>query len=388
MNHAAPAPGDGAPLLKSTTKLATRLSFLIPGIGIACWAPLVPFAKKQIGLDEASLGFLLLFLGMGSVMAMPMAGGLAAKVGSRRVIAVGSVGVALVLPMLALASAQWELATALFFFGASLGAVDVAANIHGIEVEQREGRPMMSNFHGFYSFGGLAGSALMTALLTAGVRPFAATIGVSVLLMVALGVAVPSLLRTRSSNDAPFFVRPRGIVLLIGVLIFIVFLIEGALLDWSAVILEESRGVEEARAGIGFVLFSLAMAVTRFAGDGVIARFGGRKVLLGGSLLASAGLALVVAAPWTWLAIGGFLVIGFGAATLVPVLFSAAGRQKVMPVDLAISAISIMGYTGILAGPAAIGFIAKQVSLPGAFSLLAAMVLVVAFFSRIGERPA
>jgi len=245
--------------------------------------------------------------------------------------------------------------------------------------------PMMSNFHGFYSFGGLAGSALATALLTFGITPLATTLGVALLLLACLAVSAPRLLAVRSSNDAPFVVRPRGIVLLIGTLTFIVFLIEGALLDWSAVILKEDRGLAEARAGIGFVLFSLAMTIARFTGDRVIARWGGPRVLFGGSLLASAGLAMVVFSPWNWLAIGGFMVIGFGAANLVPVLFSAAGRQKVMPVDLAISAISIMGYAGILAGPAAIGLVAKYLSLPGAFLLLGLMVLAVARFSRLGR---
>lgn len=383
MNTTAPIP-DPAGKSSAATLLATRLSFLIPGVGIACWAPLVPYAKQQIGLDEAQLGFMLLFLGTGSVVAMPLAGGLSGKIGSRPVIAAGSIGIALALPLLALASGQWQLAAALFVFGASLGAVDVAANIHGIEVERREGVPMMSNFHGFYSFGGLAGSALATALLTLGVKPLATTLGVTFLLLACLAVSAPRLLAIRSGNDAPFFVCPRGIVLLIGTLTFIVFLVEGALLDWSAVILKEDRGIQEARAGIGFVLFSLAMTLARFTGDRVIARWGGPRVLLFGSLLASAGLALVVASPWNWLAIGGFLVIGFGAANLVPVLFSSAGRQKVMPVDLAISAISIMGYAGILAGPAAIGLVAKYLSLPGAFLMLGVMVLAVAKFARLG----
>lgn len=379
------APPTAAVPPQSTLRFATRLSFLIPGVGIACWAPLVPFAKQQIGLDEAQLGMLLLFLGTGSVVAMPLAGGLAGKIGSRVVIAVASIGIACVLPFLAMAATQWQLAAALFFFSAFLGAVDVAANIHGIEVEQRAGVPLMSNFHGCYSLGGLAGSALVTGMLSAGMSSLASTICVSVFLLLCVAISVPRLLEVRSASDAPFFVRPRGIVLLIGTLTFIVFLVEGALLDWSAVILKESRGVAEANSGIGFVLFSLAMTVTRFTGDRVTARWGGRRVLLLGSLLASAGLALVVTAPWTWLAIAGFLLIGFGAANLVPVLFSSAGRQKIMPVDLAISAISITGYAGILAGPAAIGFIAKYLSLGGAFLLLAIMVLSVTKFSRVAS---
>jgi MFS family permease len=381
-NAGGPQSGDG---MLPRLRLATRLTFFIAGMGIACWAPLVPYAKAKLDLDEAGLGMMLLFLGAGSVSAMPVAGGLSTRFGSRSVILGGVIGLILILPLLSVVTAPWQLSLCLALFGASLGAVDVAANIHGVEVEHRAGVPMMSNFHGFYSIGGLAGSGAMTLLLTNGVSPWTATLSASMLGLFCALIAGPRLIATRPESGTPFFVRPRGIVLLIGCLTFIIFLLEGALLDWSAVLLEETRGMPESRAGTGYALFSLAMAIGRLTGDRLTARWGGAKILLHGSILTAGGLACVILAPSTGVALIGFPILGLGAANLVPVLFSTASRQTVMPKDLAISAISVMGYAGILAGPAAIGFIAGFTGLEGVFGILAAAVLTLAFFSRIGS---
>jgi MFS family permease len=365
------------------SKLATRIAFFLAGMGVSCWAPLVPYAKTKIGLDEAALGLLLLYLGIGSVIAMPIAGGMAAKFGSRRVIITAAIGIITILPLLAIASTSFSLAAALAIFGASLGAIDVAANIHGTEVEHREGVPLMSNFHGFYSIGGLAGSGAMTLLLTRQVTPFAATIFASLFGLGCMLVAAPRLLAAQPDHQAPFFVRPHGVVLVIGILTFTLFLVEGAMLDWGAVLLHEGRGMPAKEAGLGYVLFSLAMTCGRLTGDRVTAKWGGSRILFHGAWITATGLAGIVFAPDKLIALAGFLVVGIGAANLVPVLYSAAGRQTAMPKDLAISAISIMGYSGILIGPAAIGFFAKLTSLPTTYGALAIMTLGVAALSRV-----
>lgn len=376
MTQSIPLPTPGG-------KLATRLAFFLAGMGVSCWAPLVPYAKIKIGLNEADLGLLLLYLGIGSVIAMPLAGGMAAKFGSRRVILIAAAGIITVLPLLALASTSFCLAVALAIFGASLGAIDVAANIHGTEVEHREGVPLMSNFHGFYSIGGLAGSAAMTFLLMRQVSPLFATICASLFGLGCILVAAPRLLAAQPDHQAPFFVRPRGVVLVIGTLTFTVFLVEGAMLDWGAVLLHEARGMLASEAGIGYVLFSLAMTCGRLTGDRITSKWGGTRVLFHGAWITSAGLACIVFVPGTPLALLGFLVVGLGAANVVPVLYSATGKQTAMPKDLAISAVSIMGYSGILVGPAAIGFFAELTSLPITFGVLALLTLGVAALSGI-----
>jgi len=365
------------------SRLATRIAFFVAGFGISCWAPLVPHVKDKIGADEALLGSLLLCLGLGSVIAMPLAGALSSRMGSRPVIVTGGIGMACVLPLLALAPDVWALGFSLALFGAFLGALDVAANIHATEVQKLAGTPLMSNFHGFYSIGGLAGAGYMTALLSLKLAPLPAAISACVLMLGAMLAAAPRLMRGRpeDSEGAAFFVMPRGVVLLIGLLAFILFLLEGAILDWSAVILNEARGMLKEHSGIGYTLFALAMTLGRLTGDPTVARFGAVKILLGGSLLTALGVAVVVFVP-SHFGAAGFFLIGLGAANLVPLLFTATSRQTAMPSSQAISAASIMGYAGVLLGPALVGYLGKSIGLVPAFGWIGGFVLLVAVCAR------
>lgn len=368
------------------SRLATRLVFFIVGFGMSCWAPLVPYVKSRIGADEAELGLLLLCLGLGSVISMPLAAGLSGRWGCRTVLLLSSLGIAISLPILAFAPTVPALVFALLFFGASIGVIDVAANIHGTEVQNAAGVPLMSNFHGMYSVGGLAGAGAMTLMLAVGMKPLPATLVAMSFLFYCVWLSAPGLLRTKSASDAPFFVLPQGITLLIGMLAFIIFLVEGAMLDWSAVLLSEERQIPTDKAGIGYALFALAMTVGRLTGDRTIKRFGERKVLLFGSLLTTAGTVVLIFVPIPLLSLSGFLVIGYGAANLVPVLFTAAGSQKSMPKEFAIAAVSFMGYAGVLCGPAFVGFLAKATGLLAGFGVLGAAVLILALFSgKIGR---
>ena len=193
---------------RPATRLATRLAVLVAGFGIACWAPLVPFAKTRLGVDDGVLGLLLLSLGIGSVVAMLLTGVMSARYGSKPIIIAGGLGLALVLPLLAIASSPATLALALFAFGAALGSIDVAMNIHAVEVERDAGRPLMSGFHALFSIGGFAGSALMTALLSLQLGALACTLICSVLMLVAMLAAWPRLLRSVQVLDGPLFVLP------------------------------------------------------------------------------------------------------------------------------------------------------------------------------------
>jgi MFS family permease len=184
-------------------------------------------------------------------------------------------------------------------------------------------------------------------------------------------------------REGPLFAIPHGVVLFIGVLCFIVFLVEGSMLDWSAVFLTEQRGVASAQSGFGFASFSLAMTVGRLTGDAVVARIGRRAILVAGGLLAAGGIALVVTIPWWQVSLVGYALVGFGCSNIVPVLYTAVGRQTTTPQAVAVPAITSLGYAGILAGPAGIGFIAHQSSLSVAFLLVAALMLVVVASGRL-----
>lgn len=368
---------------------ATRVGFLIAGLGMSAWAPLVPYAVLRIGMDDATLGLLLLCLGIGSICAMPMTGALAERFGCRAVIITAAIAIMLSLPLLAAVPSIVLLAIALFLFGASVGTIDVAINIQAVLVEKASAKPMMSGFHGLYSLGCIIGAGGVSLLLTMGLSTVATTFAVAVCITLLLLFGARHMLpyaNDHHQEKSPVFTLPRGKVAFIGLLCFICFLVEGAILDWSAVFLTTVKNFATSEGGIGFTLFAFTMTFGRLTGDLVVKLLGNFKVLLGGSLTTATGLTLVVYGTNDLMALAGFALIGLGASNIVPILFSAAGNQNQMPTNLAITAVTTMGYLGILAGPALIGFIAHAISLSFAFSAIAMLLLVVAGGARYVSR--
>ncbi|MFQ0828706.1 MFS transporter [Serratia fonticola] len=357
---------------------ATRLAFFIAGLAMATWAPLVPFAKTRIGIDDGSLGLLLLCIGVGSIMAMPLTGLLTGKFGCRRVILLAGIALCIDLPLLVLMDSTLGMALALLLFGAAMGMIDVAMNIQAVVVERASNRAMMSGFHGFFSVGGIAGAGGVSALLWLGLGPLQATLIAVVAILVLLLIASKNLLRESGGDKkGPMFVLPRGWVMFIGLLCFIMFLAEGSMLDWSALYLTTMRGMDHNQAGLGYALFSIAMTIGRLNGDRVVNAMGRYQVLLLGSLCAAIGLALAITIDSAIASLIGFMLVGVGASNVVPILFSAAGNQRVMPANLAIASVTTVGYAGILAGPAVIGLIAQVSSLTFALACVAALLLIV-----------
>ena len=353
---------------------------------MSCWAPLVPFAKARLGVGDGALGLLLLSLGIGSVVAMPITGAVSARIGCKPMILAGGVGLVVLLPFLAAADTAIALAACLFAFGASLGTLDVAMNVHAVEVEREAKEPLMSGFHAQYSIGGIAGSGAMTALLSARFAPLGSALSASALILAALLIARPNFLRTQTHASTSLFVRPRGIVLLLAALVAVIFLAEGAILDWSALLLTESHLARAAQGGVGYLLFSVAMTIGRLTGDRVVARLGSQKVLVWGGALAAGGFVILLSARQPVIAMSGFLCIGLGAANIVPILFSRAGSQTIMPTGIAVAAITTSGYAGILAGPALIGWIAHSIGLHAAFWMLACFVCAIPIFAKAVTR--
>src|SRR6201988_13322 len=369
-------------LYLSRAKLSTRLAFVAAGFGVACWAPLVPFAKTRCHLGDAAMGLVLLLLGAGSIVAMPLAANLSARFSTKPIVLSGGVGLAVTLPLLSLVSSPIALGVALFAFGASLGSLDVAMNLHGVDVEQASKKPLMSGFHALFSVGGFLGSGIVTALLSRSIAPGASTILCSILLVSLIVVALPRMLSNRERTKQPLFAIPRGVVLIIAIFAAISFLVEGALLDWSALLLVGEHLVSAAHGGLGYMLFSIAMTFSRFVGDGIVARFGNRFVLILGGVTALLGLCCLLLAPVAWIGLVSFVFVGLGAANTVPILFRLAGTQHKMPKGLAVAALTTAGYAGMLTGPAAMGFLSKGIGLHNALWFLAALLACVPIFGK------
>lgn len=374
---------SATPALGAQQQLSTRFAFLITGLAMSAWAPLIPFVKARLAIGESTLGLLILCFGVGSLLAMPVTGLLVNRYGCRRVITSSLLLMCLSLVCLAIAPGVPGMAINLLIFGMMLGATDVAMNMQAVVVEKASGRAMMSGFHGFYSLGGIFGAVVMSALLWLGLSPFHALLSLTAVLLMMLAYCAKDLLpKTNDANNSgerePFFVLPRGKVLLLGSLCFIAFLSEGAVLDWSAVFLNSVREIDPVHAGLGYACFSVAMTIGRFTGDKIVNALGGTRVVLWGGLCAASGFLLVVFVPYSAAAFIGFTLVGVGASNIVPVLFTAAGNQDSMPMGLAISAVVSMGYAGLLAGPAVIGFIAEQSSLNVSFGIVALGLLALA----------
>ena len=289
---------------------------------------------------------------------------------------------ALILPFLSTVSSPIALGAALFAFGASLGSLDVSMNLHAVEVERVSEKPLMSGFHALFSVGGFLGSGIVTALLSRGIAPGSSTILCSIILVSLIVVALPRMLSNRERTRQPLFAIPRGVVLVIAIFAAISFLVEGALLDWSALLLVGEHLVSAAHGGLGYMFFSIAMTFSRFVGDGLVARFGNRIVLTLGGVTALLGLCGLILAPVAWIGLVSLVLVGLGAANIVPILFRLAGTQHAMPKGLAVAALTTAGYAGLLTGPAVIGFLSKAIGLHNAFWFLVALLACVPIFAK------
>jgi predicted MFS family arabinose efflux permease len=357
---------------------ATRIIFFVLGLTAGGWAPLVPFAKERLRLTDGGLGLLLLCLGAGSIVAMPLAGALAARFGCRRALMAALAMAVLAFPLMAIATPVGALAAALFLFGAALGSMDCVINMQAIIVERDRGRPMMSGFHALYSLGGVAGAGVVSGLVAVGAPAPVAALCVAAILLLAGAASWPGLLTRGSDQPGLAFAAPRGAVLVIGLFCLVVFLAEGSALDWSAVFLRAVRGAAPAQAGLAYVAFSATMTTGRLVGDRIVGRFGPLRTVACGSAFAAAGLAFAALAPGWIAGAAGYALVGAGCSNIVPVLFTLTGRQKAMPESAAVAAVSVFGYAGVLAGPAAIGLVASLSSLTIALLAVAALLAAVA----------
>ena len=355
---------------------AARAFFFIGGFGTATWAPLVPLLRERLMVGDDVLGMLLLCIGVGSLLTMPLSGALAMRLGCRRVVMTASILFAAILLLVSCVDALSLAVPIVLIFGAVMGCIDVVVNIVAVLVEKGIGRRIMSGMHAFWSLGGFVGAGLYGVWVgLLGLSPFQSTAIAAGLILLLTAVFGRHLIPYGGGGGA-LLALPRGIIVFVGMTAFIAFLSEGAVMDWGGVYLTTVRGMDLALAGTGYSVFSAAMLTMRFLGDRVVQRIGALPVAVGGALLAFGGILLVMFAPVDALLYVGFFAIGIGSANIVPVFFSLMGRQNVMPVSAAVSAVSTMGYLGILAGPAAIGFVSSLTTLQTAFAMLAALSIL------------
>jgi len=364
---------------QGAARLGVTLVFLANGSGFGAWAASIPAIKQALGLSGTALGGALLALGLGAVLAMPLAGWL----GARRVphlLSLGGLLQAALLPLPGLAGGLALLAASLLLLGACAGATDVCMNARASEVERASGRAIMSSFHAAFSLGGLVGAGVVAGMILAGFGALGGLLATSGLIVALM--AAHAVLDRDATLAAPAarggFAWPGWPLMGLGLLCLLAFMTEGAVGDWSGVFLAQVAGLPASAAASGFAAFSLAMIVGRLTGDRVVRRFGPAAVLRAGAALAAGGFGLAILLPWV--AAAGFALVGLGAANMAPVLFSAAGRAGAAA-STGVAVVATLGYAGFLLGPPAIGVLADLVGLRAAIGLLIAAVAAIAVCS-------
>lgn len=364
-------------------KISNLSSFIVLGFLEAAWAPMVPYIKARFDLDEGQLGLLLLCTGIGSFIALPIVSSLTSRFGCKKVMQICAVFFALTLIMLSVSPDLALTAVLLLIFGALTIGLDVSSNINAVIVESELKKPLMSGFHGGYSIGTLAGSAFMSAMLSVGISLFFGASAVFALMMFITFMYCGHLISDvkafenkkkeadeRSSDTEPTEKKHKRIpllVIIIGCMCFIMYALEGAVLSWSGVFANQERGIDISSAGFIYSFFAISMTIMRLVGNKIVVSLGRKITVVTGTLLVAAGWIITVIIPNIYGTCIGFLLVGFGAANIVPQLVSFAGTIRNFPVHDTIAFINALGYSGILLGPVVIGFTSKAFSLPATF---------------------
>lgn len=367
-----------------TARIATALVFAIHAAVFASWTPHIPEVKERLGLNEGTLGLALLGAPVGSVVAMLVVGSLVARFGSRRVVLATFLGYAAVSPALGAAWSPAALFAALALWGGFQGALDVAMNSQGIAIEQRYGRPILSSFHAWWSFGAFVGVGLGALAIVAGLRLDVQMIIATVVLVLVSWPLVRLMLDDDHSVDEHKLALPwrdRRVLLLAGVM-FGGLLCEGAVGDWAALYLRDSIGVAPQRAGLGYSVFAVTMFLGRVMGDRWVARFGAVKVVAVLAAVGAVGFGSALLVSQFWFALVGFAAMGLGIACVVPVVFSSAAAQSDSHAGQAIAGVATAGWAGFLLGPPLIGLLAHSTSLSTALAVLPLLCLGIALGSR------
>lgn len=356
--------------------MAAKSAFFISGFAFSTWVMMIPAVKQHLAIEADLLGMLLLCIGISACIAMPAAGLLTRYVTCRHLIIGASSLAAAAVFLLPHLPVFWAHVPVLLLLGGSVGTLDVAINLNAVLVERASGRRIMSAMHAFYCMGCFIAAGLYSFLADAA--------GLSAGIIAALHaglVAVLLLLGGRyylayhADGAQKKTALPRGIVVFLGMLCSISFLAEGGIMDWGGVLLSEDKGIPLAQAGFGLTAFSVAEFLARLPGDRLVRRFGEKKVILASTLSAAVCFAAVGWAETLPLLLIFFFLLGVAVANVVPVLYSLLEYQTVMPINLAVAALTSMGYAGILLGPAFLGFVAHHFHIAVVFDFLALLVL-------------
>lgn len=364
---------------RSAMRLAVAAFYFCMGLCFASWASRIPDIKTKLQLSEAELGSILLALPIGQLLTMPVSGRLVTRYGSRTILSFAILLYAIELTNIGWVTQGWQLAVALFIFGIVGNMSNISVNTQGVLAEKIYERPIMTSFHGVWSTAGFSGALIGILMMNIGLTPRIHFFIVAALVFCIVFIARKYLIAGTSGpiEKKKFFSKPEGVLVQLGIIAFCTLAAEGTMFDWSGVYFREVVKAPHSLVILGYASFMVMMAMGRFAGDRIIARIGRKKTLQIGGILVLTGLMISVLFPYIVTATIGFVIVGLGVSSIIPTVYSAAGRSAKTSPGMALASVSSIGFLGFLAGPPVIGYIAQLAGLQYSFAFVALFGLLI-----------
>jgi MFS family permease len=372
----------------SKRRTALGAMFFFVGLCFASWAARIPDIQAKFDLSEGELGTMLLFLPLGSLLGLPLAGWAVHQYGSRRVIMVGSIAYAMTLPMIGLSPSILLLIPVLITYGLLGNVMNISLNTQALDLEDQMGKSILASFHGLWSTAGFVGAGIGAGMIFIGFAPelhFAVVMGIAFMIILS---AQRYIVKDKKVSEGSGLVlkRPDALLLRIGMIAFLGMMAEGCMFDWSGVYFKKVVNADPSLIALGYVAFMGSMASGRFVTDKIAARWTKVAVIQLSGILIFIGLALSVALPNIWAATIGFLIVGFGIASIIPLSYSIAGRSKLYTPSVALALVSTISFFGFLLGPPLIGFIAELFDLKISFALIAVTGIGITLLSSFRKK--
>jgi MFS family permease len=369
---------------KKVYRVAVGTLFFLQGICFATWASRIPSIQQKLAISDALLGVVLFALPVGSMLSLLFSGALVARYGSKKVAVNALLLYSIALPFIGLAANVVLLIPALVLFGMAGNIANIAINTQAVHVEAKYGRSIMASFHGLWSLAGFSAAGIGTVMIANTVLPLTHFILITTLIVAGVAVCFNYLLtdEEKATTSNRLFVKPDASLVRLGVIAFCSMICEGAMFDWSGIYFQKVVQAEKAWIGAGYTAFMCAMAMGRFVADWIANRWSFRNTIAVSGLLITSGLGIAVAAPFVIPSIIGFLIVGFGVSSVIPLVYSEAGKSKVASPGMALTAVSSIGFLGFLVGPPLIGVVAGLFSLRVSLLIIAFMGIAVTFIVR------
>lgn len=359
--------------------------FFMLGLSFATWASRIPSIQQNLNLTDTALGLALFALPVGSMISLPFTGKLIDRFGSKRVAANALFIYSLMLVLLGSVQNLTQLLLVLVLFGAAGNTANISINTQAVTIEARYGRKIMASFHGLWSLAGFAAAGFGTLLIGENVNPSRHFLLISSLIILGIAASFKYLLPDEKREVEPrsLFVRPDRRILVLGIIGFCCMICEGAMFDWSGIYFQRVVGADKNWVGAGYAVFMFTMAAGRFIADWVTFQLGFKNTVRYSGLLIVTGLVLAIVFPYLSSALVGFFLVGLGVSSVVPLIYSEAGKSKNISPGSALTAVSSISFLGFLVGPPLIGIIAGAFNLQTSFAFIAVMGFSIVFVAGI-----